>query len=77
LTRSSTLQFPNSYILNHHIIVASFEEKGSGNQKEVKLTSFFVLNPSQLSLNSHYLWLQLFYFLNLIFSEFTTLHHKD
>jgi len=30
LTRSSTLQFPNGHILYHRIIVASFEEKGSG-----------------------------------------------
>jgi hypothetical protein len=29
LTRSLTLQFPNSHILNHRIIAASFVEKGS------------------------------------------------
>ena len=29
LTRSSTFYFPDSHILNHRIIVASFEEKGS------------------------------------------------
>ena len=29
LTRSSTPQFPDSYILNHRIIAASFVEKGS------------------------------------------------
>ena len=27
--RSLNLQFPNCHILNHRIIVASFEEKGS------------------------------------------------
>lgn len=37
LTRSSTLQFPNCEILNHRIVVASFEEKWSVNDKEVIL----------------------------------------
>ena len=29
IARSSTLQFPDSYKLNHRIIAASFVEKGS------------------------------------------------
>jgi len=29
LTRSSTLQFPDSYVFNHRIIIASFVEKVS------------------------------------------------
>ena len=50
MTIKVALQFPDSHILNHRIIVASFEEKGSGNQKEVIIDLFFVFrlfqNPS-------------------------------
>ncbi len=37
LSKNSTLQFPDSHILNHRIIVASFVCKGSNNDKKVIL----------------------------------------
>ena len=40
LARSSTLQFPDSNILNHRIIVASFEEKGSKTPANAGVLSF-------------------------------------
>ncbi len=42
IARSSTLQFPNGDILNHRIIVASFEEKGSTQEKPCILQGFFI-----------------------------------
>jgi hypothetical protein len=42
MTIKVALQFPDSHILNHRIIVASFVFKGSTKQKEVISTSFFV-----------------------------------
>jgi hypothetical protein len=41
LARSSTLQFPDSNILNHRIIVASFEEKGSHTGQAIRNDGFF------------------------------------
>ena len=35
LAKRSTLQFPDCHILNHRIIVASFEEKGSLNNESL------------------------------------------
>jgi hypothetical protein len=69
LTRGSALQFPDGHICNHRIIVSSFVEKGSGNQKEVISTSFFVKKPRPQSLNGYYLWLQLFHFQHHFFSK--------
>jgi len=40
LTRSLTLQFPNSHILNHRIIVASFVEKGSHTGQAIRNDGF-------------------------------------
>ena len=41
IARSSTLQFPNSHILNHRMIVASFEEKGSQTGQAIRNDGFF------------------------------------
>ena len=37
------LQFPDSHILNHRIIVASFEEKGSQSAQGDRNVAFFVV----------------------------------
>jgi|688.fasta_scaffold133326_3 hypothetical protein len=34
--RSSTLQFPDSYVFNHRIIIASFVEKGSPTRQAIR-----------------------------------------
>ena len=39
-TSSLTLQFPNSHILNHRIIVASFVKKGSEVDKPSEMMAF-------------------------------------
>jgi hypothetical protein len=41
LTRSLTHQFPNSHQLNHHIIAASFVEKGSHTGQAIRNDGFF------------------------------------
>ena len=46
IARSSTLQFPNSYILNHHIIAASFVCKGSKSAQGDRNVAFFVAYQS-------------------------------
>ena len=43
LARSSTLQFPDSYKLNHRIIVASFVCKGSEGAQGDRNVAFFVV----------------------------------
>ena len=42
MTRSSTLQFPDSHILNHRIIVASFVCKGSHTGQAIRNDGFFL-----------------------------------
>jgi hypothetical protein len=42
-TKSSTLQFPDSNILNHRIIAASFVEKGSHSAQGDRNVAFFVV----------------------------------
>jgi len=39
--RSSTLQFPDSHMLNHRIIAASFVEKGSHTGQAIRNDGFF------------------------------------
>ena len=41
MTISSTLQFPNSHILNHRIIVASFVGKGSHTEQAIRYDGLF------------------------------------
>jgi hypothetical protein len=52
-SRSSTFYFPDSQILNHRIIVASFEEKGSKSAQGDKNVAI-LLSISELG------WLHLF-----------------
>jgi len=43
MTIKVALQFPNSHILNHRIIVASFVEKGSQKESRSVMIGFFVV----------------------------------
>jgi len=40
---SATLQFPNSHILNHRVLVAPFVEKGSKSAQGDRNVAFFVV----------------------------------